>query len=70
MSTSPNAPDDQKTFRILTSAVDTCAQADDVLGAERWMDALQVRSKGPRASPFRNARTHMRSQFFLEKKTG
>ena len=42
----PVAEDTAKTFRILTSAVHTCAQADDVSGAERWMSALQVRLSG------------------------
>ena len=31
-----------KTFRVLTSAVEACAIADDVAGGERWMAALQV----------------------------
>ena len=31
-----------KTFRVLTSAVEACTIADDVAGAERWMAALHV----------------------------
>ena len=36
----------EKAFRVLTSAVETCAQADDVAGAERWLVALQVCAVG------------------------
>ena len=31
-----------KTFRVLTSAVEACTIADDVAGGERWMAALHV----------------------------